>query len=288
MVQGTKQYTKIMEHRSETNLEMNRDNRDEQSAPGNTESGARKQGIQCKYYVFTLNNYEDRDIETIEIILRDECTWYIFQEEVGEQGTPHLQGTLCLRERQRITQLKRLDPRIHWEPTKSVKASIAYASKEETRAGKQFVYGIEIPQLVKVYEPRGWQLAVMDIIKTEPDDRTIHWFYEEHGNVGKSSLAKYLVVRHNANIVDGDKKSIAQACVKTKHREIFIVDIPRISRGYVSYGAIEALKNGLIFSGRYETAQVVFNCPHVICFANFYPDVSVMSLDRWNIVHIQS
>ena len=50
---------------------------------------------------------------------------------------------------------------------------------------------------------------------------------------------------------------------------------------------IESIKNGLVFSGKYEGAQLIFNRPHVICFSNSLPDTTMMSADRWKIVNIR-
>jgi len=49
---------------------------------------------------------------------------------------------------------------------------------------------------------------------------------------------------------------------------------------------LESIKNGLFFSGKYESTQVVMNSPHLIIFANEPPDKSKMSADRWHIVRI--
>jgi hypothetical protein len=54
----------------------------------------------------------------------------------------------------------------------------------------------------------------------------------------------------------------------------------------VNYGAIEQIKNGLLFSGKYEGGQCVFNQPHVIVFANAEPKEEQMSMDRWDIREI--
>lgn len=50
-----------------------------------------------QYYVFTLNNYTEEQIEQISAIIYDEpqIVYYIdFGVEIGADGTPHLQGQL--------------------------------------------------------------------------------------------------------------------------------------------------------------------------------------------------
>lgn len=256
-------------------------------AGGNTESPAKKGTVQSSYWCFTLNNYEYEQLEQIEQVFKHECKWYIFQEETGEEGTPHLQGTLCLKLKTRLTTMKQIDPKIHWESTKSVKGSIVYCTKHESRTGKIYSHGIVIPEQIKVSEPRGWQLKVMDILKTEPDDRTIHWFWEPNGNVGKTTLCKFLVVKYNALMLTGKSSDMYHMISKFPNkRNVIIVDCPRSQQDYLNYGALEQIKNGLIFSGKYEGSQIVFNCPHVIVFANHEPEYTKMSGDRWNVINI--
>lgn len=263
-----------------SHIETDRDGR------GNTGSPAQKQGVQRLYWSFTYNNYDS--IEILESIFRPLCEWYIFQEETGESGTQHLQGTLCLKKKMRLTELKSLNSKIHWEATKCVKASILYCQKKETRTGKIYTHGIELPEEVEVEEPFGWQVQIMDIIKEKPDKRTIHWFWEPNGNVGKTTLCKYLVVKHNALMLSGKSSDMFHMISKFPNkRNLIIVDVPRSSQDFINYGAIEQIKNGLIFSGKYEGDQLVFNCPHLIVFANEPPDLSKMSIDRWNVVKIK-
>lgn len=256
---------------------------------GNTRNITVKQDIQRIFWCFTLNNYSIDDIEILETVFKSLCKWYIFQEEIGEEGTPHLQGTLSLLQKSRLTELKHINPKIHWEPTKSVKSSIAYCQKTETRRAhsKVYTFNIEIPKEINVEEPRGWQLQVIQIINTKPDCRSIHWFWEPNGNVGKSTLCKYLVVKHKALILTGKSSDMFHQILKCKDDpKLIICDIPRQSLEYINYGAIEQIKNGLIFSGKYEGGQRVFDPPHVICFANEPPKMSAMSLDRWKVTEI--
>jgi len=256
-------------------------------AGGNTGTPAQKP--QHGYWCFTLNNYLEEDIEQLEHTLRCECDWYIFQEETGENGTPHLQGTIKLKKRQRLTQLKTIDHRIHWEATKCVNKSKIYCTKYESRTGEIFAHNVDIPEPLDLEEPYGWHLDVLSIINQKPDRRTINWFWEPQGNYGKSSLCKYLAVKKNAIILSGKSNDMFHALSKRRASSIklIIIDVPRVSTGFINIGAIEAIKNGLVFSGKYEGAQLAFNCPHVFVFANEPPPMEKMSLDRWNIVQLR-
>jgi len=62
-----------------------------------------------------------------------------------------------------------------------------------------------------------------------------------------------------------------------------IMDIPRTNENYIPYKFIEQLQSGLLYSGKYEGGDCVFNPPHVMCFANFMPVFCAMSNDRWRV-----
>jgi len=242
---------------------------------------------QTPFWFFTYNNYTFETIETIETILKHECKWFIFQEEKGAEGTPHLQGTICLKQKQRLSYIAKFDPKIHWEPTKSIKKSIEYCTKYESRAGKIYSMGIDVPKQATVEEPYGWQLEVMKALEEKPDKRTIHWYWEPDGNVGKSTFSKYLVVKKNALMLTGKSADMYHMLSKYPNkRDLIVVDVPRSSKEFINYGAIEQIKNGLVFSGKYEGSQLVFDSPHVVCFANQEPSIDKMSADRWHIVQI--
>jgi hypothetical protein len=128
----------------------------------------------------------------------------------------------------------------------------------------------------------------MDVVRQEPDERTIYWFWEPAGNVGKTAICKYLVVKHNALMLTGKSNDMYNMLAKFPNkRELILVDCPRSQQDYINYGALEQIKNGLVFSGKYEGAQLVFNCPHVVVFANQEPDFEKMSRDRWFIHRIR-
>lgn len=186
-----------------------------------------------------------------------------------------------------------IDPKAHWEPTKAIKASIYYCTKLESRTGKVYAWPMNIipkeNMPIDVMKPYGWQLEIMNIIEQKTDPRTVYWFWEPNGNVGKSQLCKYLVVKHNALMLTGKANDMYHMISKyPEKRELMIFDIPRSAKDYVSWGAIEQCKNGLVFSGKYDSCQVVFNVPHIICFANQLPDTRQLSADRWKIIDIRT
>ena len=56
----------------------------------------------------------------------------------------------------------------------------------------------------------------------------------------------------------------------------------------INYQVMESIKNGRVFSAKYESKMKVFDPPHVICFANFEPKREAMSADRWAIVDLEA
>ena len=91
---------------------------------GNTASEtSKKQGSQSKRYCFTLNNYQEDNLELLYSTLGTLGN-YLCGKEVGAEGTPHLQGYIELNKRMRITELKKLIVlgKIHWEQCKGSRA----------------------------------------------------------------------------------------------------------------------------------------------------------------------
>lgn len=67
---------------------------------------------QSRRWCFTLNNYTDNDISEISSW---ETTYTVFGREVGESGTPHLQGFIVFPKPKRLSLLKKLHSGLHWE-----------------------------------------------------------------------------------------------------------------------------------------------------------------------------
>lgn len=98
----------------------------------NSESGNTKETRRSRNWFFTLNNYTEDDIKHLEDIDAE----YVFQKEKGENGTPHLQGIIMYANPRTLKSMKKINRRIHWEPSRDKKASIKYCIKDDTRDGE--------------------------------------------------------------------------------------------------------------------------------------------------------
>ena len=67
---------------------------------------------------------------------------------------------------------------------------------------------------------------------------------------------------------------------------VCIFDYSRSEEDHINYEVIESSKNGVMFSTKYVSTQKVHTPPHVVIMANFDPNKSKMSADRWDVRYI--
>ncbi len=76
-------------------------------------------------YTFTMNNYPDTTlVDTLD------CKYIIHGKEVGESGTPHLQGTVIFPSQRTISSVIKKMPGCHVEICRSLHHAIQYCKKE--------------------------------------------------------------------------------------------------------------------------------------------------------------
>lgn len=224
---------------------------------------------------------------------------YVFQYERGlDSGRLHYHLLIYLKVKTRFSALQKIfgKAKILFIKRKDLNRVRDYCCKEDTRVScPVFKWkGIVIQDtsyFVKKEDLKPKQIRIVDkfIQRENPKwGRNIHWFWESKGGWGKSVCATYMIDQMGAMEVNGACSDILCGIVKWIEEKgeappIVIIDIPRISMSRVSYRAIEQIKNGKFFSGKYESGMVRFKKPHVIVFANQPPDESCLSADRWVI-----
>lgn len=247
-------------------------------------------------WTFTLkSSYCDKDGIDVPIapgelftVLSEFCKEFVYQLERGEEGGyEHYQGCFSLKVKHRFSEVKNIVGfnSIHLEPARNWVAAKRYCSKEDTRVIGPWNQSSDVPsdQLVISLQLNWWQEIVDKELQTKPDDRSIFWIYDLVGNSGKSTYAKYCAIKYGAVVVNNGSFADLACCIPNSPK-VVIFDFPRTIEGRVNYSAMEAIKNGLIFSGKYESKTKIFASPHVLVFANFEPDYSAMSRDRWKVI----
>ena len=244
----------------------------------------------ARLWFFTWCNYELNYVSTLTHAFHD-AELYVFQPEKGEGGTPHIQGVVEFKNPRTFESLCKKVPSAHFEKTRNREAAIKYCSKPDTRDGETISYGIKAKK-VEIAFLKDWQRDVMDLIKSTNDDRSIHWVYDKDGGQGKTKLCRHLINEYGdtAAYICGKsadmKYAIAKKVESGYNPRLILLDFTRSLENYISYEGIESVKNGLFFSTKYESGTVMIDPPVVICFANFLPDQTKLSIDRWNIINI--
>jgi hypothetical protein len=126
----------------------------------------------------------------------------------------------------------------------------------------------------------GWQWRLMQKLSEEPHSRKVLWRWEEGGNTGKSYFATHYSPEETFIITGGRHSDIQYAY---QGERVVILDWPRDAQDRVPYGLIESLKNGYFLQTKYQAQAFRFPSPHVVVFANFEPDRTKLSADRWDI-----
>lgn len=259
-------------------------------------------------YCFTLNNYSEQDVEHLKNGVF--YNFIIFGKEIAPTtGTKHLQGYIELPNARFMKGLTKDMPRCSFKDARgTAEQNITYCSK----GTEIFTWGTPIPthggkreksisfreqlkiNCLKEFESvdwKLWQAGILSMLAETADKRKINWYWDDKGNIGKSFLAKYIVCAYDGVIIcDGKKENIFNQVNSDIDNDIepkiCILDITRTLEGKIHMGTIEALKNGCLYSGKYEGGKCVFTPPHVFAFANFPPKLDDLSADRWNVVDL--
>lgn len=84
----------------------------------------------CRNWCFTINHYNDTEVSLLDAV---PCTYLVYGKEVGESGTPHLQGYVVFKSQKTMTAVKKTlgFGRAHLERANgSHEAASAYCKKE--------------------------------------------------------------------------------------------------------------------------------------------------------------
>lgn len=242
-----------------------------------------KRGNLAKHWVFTWFKYPDDALVTMVTWFQG-MEWRAGKEVCPSTGTPHLQGMVWSKTRFRPFE-KPWDKKIHWEIARGDKeANLKYVMKDGDSHGN-----IDLPEEIDCPSMYGWQTVVINSIVDRPvDKRAIWFFWSTNGALGKSSLVRWLAINREALVVSGKGADIKYMCTtRKKPPKLIVFDVPREAFDYISWTAVEEVKNGVFCSPKYESTMMIMNHPTVLLLANFHPPEGVLSADRWRIANVE-
>lgn len=269
-------------------------------------------------YDFTLKCLKSDGTEyskdDVSKMLQPLCKNYVFQKEKSETGYLHFQGRIRLIKKSiKSTLLKHfkdydLADVPSFSPTSGQvfqTKNFNYVLKSETRVEGPFTDKDFIPEKLKEpeYIPRQYRYAYDEFYDWQKkiyddslvfDTRTINVIVDTKGNVGKSTIANIIAIKKNGLIipnVDDSEKIIYSVCNILQSKNVrdvipIFVDMPRaMSKLTLNnfYSAIETIKSGRLYDIRYKYTEWLIDSPVIWVFTNEYPDVSLLSRDRWKV-----
>lgn len=291
-----------------------------------------------KHWCFTMNNYTEEDVQRLSSLKKISGLYLIYGFEVGESGTPHLQGFVSFPSRKRLNQCIKALGQCHFSIARSISKSINYCKKDgnfvEIGTPPEPPYGagkrndlerfkndvkegeVDLRTLrenhstvfaryarfaeeyvrdhcptynVPVHPLRPWQSELNAKLNGEVDPREIVFLIDVVGNQGKSWFFRYYEQNHpkSTQIIIPGKKADMAYVLRVGNR-VVLFDCPRSKQGeYVQYDFLEEVKNGYVFSGKYEARIKRFGPPHVVVAMNEWPNMEMLSNDRYKCIELK-
>lgn len=124
------------------------------------------------------------------------------------------------------------------------------------------------------------------------NDRQITWVWDQDGGAGKTTFTRWLKYMRGAITLAGGKAAdmacmISAALDDGNEGEYFVIDISRDREDYFSYATLEKIKDGDLPDPKYKSEMIEFDEAKIIVMANFAPNLSKMTHDRWDVIQEQ-
>lgn len=214
------------------------------------------------------------------------CEEFYFQKEKGETtGYIHYQCAISLKNKDgyRSGQVKNMfGTFLHLELPENWHACIKYCTKIETRLEGPWSHKKKPINIFNDLNP--YQLEFKKILlENKKNDRKIPWIYNPQGGIGKNQFVKWFLQNYDGVYALQNAKTSDLAYALKDDVEYVMFILPRDVDGRFNYTALESVKDGLMFSGKYESTTKCFDSPGIIVLANWGPKVKKLSYDRWEI-----
>lgn len=265
----------------------------------------KEDNVKGKLFKITINNYDEEIIQNLKNLclnspLSHNLKYYI-GFEIGEQGTPHIQGYLRFPKETRRTTIKAyIGTEFYCALVKKGRNQtiedvdedmVKYCSKDKNERNFTNIEG-EIDVEVLEYEQfRPFQKELLKYTTDPTLNGKVTWVYDEVGQLGKTEFLRHYGKYHNGMFTYGGKCSdIINLVYNNKDKIIkkrnncLIFNLGRdTDPRKISYKSMEQVMDGCICNTKFEAGSFITNKINIIVLANCLPLFDKMTQSRWNI-----
>ncbi|AXQ66326.1 MAG: putative viral replication protein [Cressdnaviricota sp.] len=151
---------------------------------------------------------------------------------------------------------------------------------------KEYLEVTEPPIEIEAHPLNAWQEDLNQMLNREPSKRIVNFVVDPIGNKGKTWFAQYYCSLHdNAQYLESGKRSDLTHALRTDIRVLF-VNCCKSKLEFLDYSFLEAVKDQMVFSPKYESSMKRLPPCHLVVMCNEMPNRLAMSDDRYNIIEI--
>lgn len=128
---------------------------------------------QSNRWVFTLNNYTEEDVIKFDGL---DVVYLVYGKEVGESGTPHLQGFIVFASRKRLSSVKCVHDKAHWEVARGSSVQAADYCKKDGDFTERGTLPDASGESEKLRWKRAREAAIAGRLEDVPEDIYVRYY----------------------------------------------------------------------------------------------------------------
>lgn len=205
-----------------------------------------------RHFLFTLNNPSDEEITYIKSLNDDDrVTTLVCQEEVGKEGTKHLQFAISYKNPRTFSAVKKDFKRAHIEFGKNKWAIMNYCQKKDTATGNNVIKkGLTNTVIATAPLLTSKEEEIIRKIEASLSNKYKKIEYVKTNKIKKYKLIKWALVKYNdVCFVKGSPKQIERGIYRwlamNKHNpEIIIID----DHSEINKDLLDQLEEGIVYN----------------------------------------
>ncbi len=136
-------------------------------------------------------------------------------------------------------------------------------------------------EYIQNYKPWGWHHHLYSMVQNSANERSILWYYNSKPKLGKSTIGYYLMVKFpkhfyvigNPSYVKDTSTVLLNAMKGGWNGHCIIINLTMSYDGIEwLYGVLEAIKDPIFSTAKYNGGTTIKGMTHVVVFSNFEPN----------------